>query len=125
MTVIQAISQVDTLKFNQYSHGEKVRWLNTVENSVKRTVIDCHEGGDAINFTGYDTKGGDDHTQLLVPAPYDVLYLRWLEGMIDYHNGENGGYNAAMALFNRAFDDYRAWYGRTHMPKRASTRFLF
>lgn len=125
MTVIQAISQVDNLKFNQYSHSEKVRWLNTVESSVKRTVIDLHEGGDEITFTGYDTKGEDDHTELLVPAPYDVLYLRWLEAMIDYNNGESAGYNAAIVLFNAAFDDYRAWYGRNHMPKRSATRFLF
>ena len=124
MTVIQAISQVDGLKFNQYTHAEKVRWLNTVEHSIKRTVIDTHEGGEKVEFTGYKD-GLDDHTVLLAPAPYDVLYIRWLEAMIDYNNGENGGYNTSILLYNEAFENYRAWYGRHHMPKRAGSRFLF
>lgn len=125
MTVIQAITQVDTLKFNQYTTAEKIRWLNTVEASIKKTVIDAHEGAEEITFTGYDTGGADDHTMLIVPPPFDVLYLRWLEAMIDYNSGEGQGYNAAIVLFNSAMDDYRSWYSRNHMPKRSAARFLF
>ena len=68
-----------------------------------------------MTFTGYDDST-DIQTELLVPAPYDEVYLRWMEAQIDYHNGEYGKYNNAVDMFTTSFEAYQNYYNRTHMP---------
>ena len=80
--------------------------------------------GIIFHFYGYDIDL-DMETELLVPAPYDEMYLRWLEAMIDYHNGEDERYNNAITLFNNAFDGYKKYYTRNHMPLEKGKRFIF
>ena len=63
--------------------------------------------------------------ELLVEAPFDEIYLRWMEAMVDYHNGEIQSYNAGIILFNSVYEAFKAWYGRTHMPKVRAKRFFF
>ena len=124
MTIAEAISQVDALKPNTYTQEDKVGWLSTLDARVKKQVINAHEYHDSIFFYGYDSTA-DLETELLVPAPYDEMYLRWLEAMIDYHNGEDERYNNAIMLFNNAFDGYKKYYTRNHMPLNKGNRFIF
>ena len=124
MKIVEAIDRIDGLKHNTYTQGEKIGWLSRLDSMVKRLIIDTHEGGEDIVFTGYDANE-DMQKELLVKAPFDEIYLRWMEAMIDYHNGEITGYNASKSLFNAHYEAFKAWYGRTHMPKRRAVRFLF
>ena len=123
MKIIEAINRIDALKHNTYSQSDKVRWLSTLDSMVKRHVIDTHEGGEEVDFTGYDDKT-DVNTELLIPAPYDDAYLHWLESKIDYHNGEYGRYNNALDMFSTFYDGYKADYNRTHMPKRTKLKYF-
>lgn len=123
MTITQAITQLDGLKFNQYTHRDKVRWLSEVDAMVHNVIMAGYEG-DREPFAPYNPDE-DMHRHLLVPAPFDILYIRWMEGMVDYHNEEANGYNASMTLYNEALRDYRAWYARNHTPKSGGPRFLF
>lgn len=116
MKIIEAINRIDALKRNTYSQPDKVQWLSRVDYMVKRHIIDTHEGAEEVTFTGYDS-ATDLNTELLVPAPYDELYLRWMEAMIDFHNGEYGKYNNAVDMFNTSYSNYQNYYNRTHMPK--------
>lgn len=122
MTLIEAISRIDNLKHNTFSHEEKVAWLSRLDYMVKREILDTHEGGDGDGFTGYDLSS-DVETQLLVPPPYDEMYLRWLEAQIDYCNGEFGRFNNAMEMFQADYQGFRNFYNRTHMPRGARFRF--
>ena len=124
MTIAEVISKVDALKPNTYTPDDKIDWLSTLDARVKSKIIDAHEGGENITFTGYDGLVDQD-TELLVPAPYDEMYLRWLEAQIDYHNSEDGRYNNAIVLFNNAYEDYKKHYTRTHMPLSKGNRFVF
>ena len=124
MTILEAINRVDNLKFNSYDNSEKVAWLSRLDSSIKSTIIDTHEGGEGIIFTGYDDRT-DMNTVLLVPAPFDELYLRWLEAQIDYHNGEFDKFNASIIMYNTAFDAYANYYKRNHMPRNRGVRFIF
>lgn len=54
--------------------------------------------------------------EMLVPAPYDDIYIKWLEAQIDYANGEYAKYNNSISMYNAAYDAYAKWYNRTHMP---------
>jgi hypothetical protein len=123
MKIIEAITQIDSLKHNTYSESDKIGWLSRLDAMVKKHVIDTHEGGEDVNFAGYE----DDvntQTELLVPAPYDEVYLRWMEAQIDYYNGEYERYNNAIDLFNTAFEGYKNYYNRTHMPKGKKFKFF-
>ncbi len=124
MTLIEAINKLDALKFNAYSQNDKIAWLSKLDWMIKTQILDNHEGNPAPDFTGY-TENTPLDTLLLVPAPFDEMYLRWLEAQIDYHNGENERYNNAIALYNALFEAYANHYTRNHRPRSAGSRFLF
>ncbi|MBR5571115.1 MAG: hypothetical protein IKV99_00535, partial [Oscillospiraceae bacterium] len=123
-TIHDAITRTDTLKFNTYELADKINWLSKLDWMLKRLIIDTHEGGEEIAFSGYDADT-DTSTELLAPAPYDEMYLRWLEAQIDLANGEIDKYNASIMLFNTEYEAYENYYNRNHMPLSAGRRFLF
>ena len=124
MKVIEAIHKIDNLKFNAFSQDQKVGWLSRLDQMVKTQVIDTHEGGEGVTFTGYDSDTDLD-TELLVGAPFEEVYLRWMEAQIDYHNGEIDKYNISITMFNTEFEAFENWYRRNHIPKRSGKRFIF
>lgn len=115
MTIIEAINQIDAMKPNSYSQEDKIKWLSNLDWSIKKEIIDTHEGYEDIKFNGYDENSSLD-TILLVDAPYDEVYIRWLEAQIDYVNGEVGKYNNSITAYNTAFKSYMNYYNRKHMP---------
>lgn len=123
MTLIEAINRINLTKPNKYSFDEKVRWISTLDSMVKSEIIDTHEGGNAVKFCGYD-KNTPHTTVLLVPAPYDEMYLFWLEAKIDYWSGEHDKYNASITMFNNLYGEYAAHYNQQHLP-RGKKRFIF
>ena len=124
MTILEAINRVDSTKPNSYTQIEKVDWLSSLDGIIKNEIIDAHEGGEAIVFNGYDVDTSLD-TVLLVPAPYDDIYIRWLESRIDYANGEYNKYNNSATAYNGAFEAYSRYYNRNNMPKHTAKRFIF
>lgn len=123
MTIMEAIYRIDAVKPNSYSQSEKIKWLSSLDGVVKEEIIDTHEGGEGVSFDGYN-ENSDLAITLLVPAPYDDIYLRWLESQIDYANGEYGKYNNSIAMYNTAYVAFANHYNRTHMPKGRKFKFF-
>ena len=123
MTLMEAINKIDVLKPNGYTPTEKTRWLSTLDGRIKTNIIDTHEGGEDVVFHGYDDKTPLD-TVLLVPAPYDDIYIHYLEMQIDYTNSEYGKYNNSMAMYESAYSAFANHYNRTHMPKGKKFKFF-
>lgn len=123
MTIMDALYRIDELKPNSYSQTEKIKWLSSLDGVIKSEIIDTHEGGEDKVFNGY---GEEEEltTVLLVPAPYDDIYLRWLEAQIDYANGEYGKYNNSIAMYNTAYTAYANHYNRTYMPKGKKFKYF-
>lgn len=124
MKIIEAIERTDSLLFNTYDMADKVAWLSKLDAMVKRHIIDTYEGSEQIIFGGY-AEDTDQETVLLVPAPYDEMYIRWLEAQIHYTNGEYGKYNNAILMFNTEYETFASYYNRNHMPVSRGKRFLF
>lgn len=122
MTLMEALHRIDAIKPNSYTPEEKIKWLSTLDGIIKAEIIDTHEGGENIVFNGY-TEETEPNTTLLVPHPYDEIYLFWLESKIDYWNGEIGKYNNSISMYNEAYATYQKHYNRKHMPK--SNKFKF
>lgn len=123
MTIMEAIYQVDAVKPNSYSQVEKIKWLSTLDGVIKSEIIDTHEDGEDVVYNGYN-ENTEITTPLLVPAPYDVVYIRWLEAQIDYANGEYGKYNNSLTAYNDAYTLYNRYYNRNHMPKGKKFKFF-
>ena len=151
MTIIEVINQIDALKPNNYSQEDKIKWLSTLDGIIKREIIDTHEGADKeqaitdymktnevsyeeakehieatrndIMFQGYDESTNLD-TVLLVAAPYDDIYVKWLEVQIDYANADYGKYANSMIMYNNAYATFYSWYNRNYMPKGKKFKYF-
>ena len=123
MKIIEAISRLDSQKHNTYSQSDKVEWLSRLDSMVKKHIIDTHEGADEVTFTGYDDTT-DLQTELLIPEPFDEVYLRWMEAQIDYANGEYSKYNQSIQMYKAAYDSYANYYNRNHMPLGKSFKYF-
>lgn len=123
MTIIEAINRIDVLKPNTYSQVEKVLWLSNLDGIIKNNIIDTHEGGESVDFGGYN-EATPLATEMLVKAPHDDIYLKWLESWIDYTNGEYAKYNNSAQAYNDAYTAFERYYNRTHMPKGNKMKFF-
>ena len=123
MTIMEALHRIDSIKPNSYGQSEKIKWLSTLDGIVMKEVIDTHEGGEDVAFNGY-TDNTDLTISLLIPAPHDEVYIRYLEMQIDYTNGEYGKYNNSVAMYNEAYSAFKRHYNRTHMPKGNKFKFF-
>lgn len=124
MKISEAIAQVDDLVPNNFEPKKKIGWLSNLDTRVKTQIIDAHECKNPVYFYGYDSEM-DQEMELLVPPPYDEMYLRWLEAQIHYHNSDDERYNNAIVLFNNAYKGFKEYYTRTHMPISRGKRFIF
>ena len=123
MKIIEAINRIDSLMPNSYSQQDKVAWLSTLDGVVKNNIINTHEGAEKVDFVPYDEKTPLD-TELLVPAPYDTIYIYWLQAQIDYWNGEMSKYNNSITMYNTAYSEYEKWYNRENTPKNHRFKFF-
>ena len=123
MTILEATSIIDSIKPNNYTQPEKVRWLSELDGMIKTNIIDTHEGGSDVSFEGY-TESTDYDTTLLVPAPYEDIYIKWLESKIDYANAEYAKYNNTRNAFNAIYEEFENHYNRHHMPIQHRLKYI-
>ena len=115
MTIMEVLHRIDTLKPNVYSNPEKIKWLSMLDGMIKSEIIDTHADGNDVDFEGY-AEDEELTTELLVPAPYDGIYIHWLEAQIDYTNAEYEKYENSNTMFNAAYTAYAKYYNRMHRP---------
>ena len=123
MTIIEAINQVDGIKFNTYSQEDKVRWLSSLDAKITAVLEGSYPSPMAVSMP-YDPNT-DMERELLLESPWDEMYIRWMEAMIDYNNGETDSYNRSITLFNNLYQNYMDWYIRRNMPTQNGSGFLF
>ena len=121
MTLHQALVRLDELSHNTYSAAQKTAWLSQLDGRVSEKILATHEG-QLQSFSGYDEKTAPD-TVLLVPGPFDEIYIHYLQMQLSYHNGELDRYNNASALFQAAWDGFARHYNRTHLPRTQGWKF--
>lgn len=123
MTIIEAINRIDAIKPNSFEQIEKIKWLSILDGRVKREIIDTHEGADAVVFSEY-TEATPLDTKLIIPSPYDEIYLLWLEARIDHANNEYGKYNNSSMMFNNAYMEYWRYYNRNNLPLSGKRKYF-
>ena len=106
MTITECISYVDGIEPNAYTAEQKQRWIRECEGKVYRQVFGMQPWtGQTLEQWAYSVDS------LVVPAPWDKLYPRYLQAMIHYANGEYDRYAASMQMFNEAWGELNRWFG--------------
>lgn len=111
MKVSEALEKVKERKPNAYDDHMLLEWLNEIEARVQRELMDTPPEG-ILSYTITDHM---EH-ELLLPKPYDVMYLNYIIAMIEFNQQEYEAYNNTVDLVNSQFADaqnyYNAKYGR-------------
>lgn len=132
MTLLECITRVDSVKPNAYTVDEKVRWLSYLDASIKKQIIDIHEADIVVEEeteTGEEIENNEEvkglpyscdrlTDELIVPFPYDELYVAYLKAKIDEENGETARYNNTATSFNMLLSEFAKAYNREHTPKK-------
>lgn len=115
MKLNEAIDWVDRMVPNTMDAADKVKFISDVDEKVHLDIYSR-----AIGYTGEFNpyaSPADDNTELLIPHPYDSMYLYYVSAQIDFFNKEIASYNNNMSLYTSMWNDYAAYYRRNNRPK--------
>lgn len=104
MTIQSLINKVQEEKPNTFQTGKLIDYINEIEADVADQVN--------MDIPVY-TSARDLETELIVPAPYDRLYVSYLKAMIDYANEEYASYQLNQMQHVQDFTDFVNWLVRT------------
>lgn len=126
MTVSEALARADALYPNQRSITEKLAWLSSLDGQVLAFLrgYEDTENTLAVKAGALPYAEGDMGVELLVPFPYDELYVYYLYAQVCFVMGEVTRYENALLHYNALMQQYRVEYARTHMPIQVRKRVL-
>ena len=118
MNIQKALDLADSMKPNMMAKHVKIAFLQELDQKIYKEILLKHKHEEEEeNMPEYGD--GDEGKDLLVPAPYDILYMYWLMSKIDLLNQEIDKYNNDRALFENAYEEMSDWWTREHMPLTA------
>lgn len=116
MKLTDAISQAVLLTGAAVDQSIMCRWLSELDGKLSLTLYKT----DAI--INYQMPGeGQESPALLVPYPWDGMYIHYLEAMCYYTTGDFGRYQNSMAMYNQGEKAFREWCIRMHYPALGDT----
>lgn len=116
MTIQKLIDKVQEEKPNTFQPEKVIEFINEIEAGVAEEV-----NTDIPLYTVDDMD-----TELLVPAPYDRLYVSYLKSQIDYANEEYASYQINAEQHVQDYADFANWVVRTGQTDKAliPSRFM-
>lgn len=116
MTIQHAINLADSMKPNMMTTPVKIGFLSEIEGKIHEEIIMTHaHTAEEETRPEYDEDTATS-TEMLVPAPYDMVYVYWLMAQIDHLNQEMDKYNNDRSLFEDAYGNYADYVNRKKMP---------
>lgn len=103
MTIQALIDKVQEEKPNTFTTEKCLEFISEIEADVADQIN--------VDFEGYTTD--DLEEDLLVPKPYDRLYVSYLKAQIDYANEEYPSYQLNADQHNQDMADFINWVVRT------------
>lgn len=98
MTITGLIDKVKEEKPNTFSDEKLLSFINEIEIEAAEQLAE-----------DFDSYSEVDTTELLVPAPYDRLYVSYVKAMIDYANEEYASYQLNAEQHTQDFRDFVNW----------------
>lgn len=112
MSPNKVIEMVDSVLPNAYREEEKLQWLSDLDGMVQRVAWQL-PAEETVTYSFPE----DLDRELLIPPPFDNVYVLYVRAMIDFHNNELEKYNASAQMFFSRFEDYKKAYLRENVPK--------
>ena len=116
MTIQAAMDMADQMKPNRMTERVKRAYLTEIDQLIYEEILLKHAHTAEEEVKPFYDDDTDPGTEMLVPPPYDMLYVYWLMSKIDLLNQEMDKYNNDRALFENAYDTMHDWWNRTRMP---------
>lgn len=113
MTIQQAIDRARLQADTELPDSELTRWLSLLDGQLYNEVVSHYAGNEGGEAPSYD-EDTDPETELMVPAPYDDLYVYHLVMRIHLAHGDLDRYNAAAIMFNNCQKAWQRQYNNTH-----------
>lgn len=107
MTVYEAIAKVKDRKPNAYSDESLNDWLNECEAMVQRELF-LTVPDEIVQYKFPE----DRDKELILPKPYDALYVTYIIMMIQYNQEEWGAYNNSQAMFTAQYQGAQGYFNR-------------
>lgn len=116
MKLTDAISQAVLLTGAAVDQSVMCRWLSELDGQLSLTLYKTD------SIIQYQMPGENEESPvLLVPYPWDGMYIHYLEAMCYYTTGDFGRYQNSMAMFNLGEKRFREWCIRMHYPALGDT----
>lgn len=116
MDINQAIAKSDFICPNTVDNKEKIFVLSQLDGRVKTDIFDKYDTDDGSGFSGY-TENTSMDTDLLIPYPFDNIYVSRLVAEMYLLLGENDEYNNWLIMFNSEYEAYERYYAQSHDQK--------
>lgn len=116
MTILEAIATADVAAQNDIEQDQKVKWLSNLDGQICDTILNKHDGTET-EFHPYDETTDQETTQLLVPPPYDELYVDYLVMRFHLYQMEIERYNNAALVYAESLRKFAAYINKHYMPK--------
>lgn len=110
MEIREVMEKIKNIKPSQYGDDMLLRWLSALDGQVWEELLKKY--GAPAPLLPYEDSMLE--CELLIPFPYDAIYLAYLGAQIDYHNAEYERYNNGMMLYNAQLQEYYNSYTRTN-----------
>ena len=106
MTIRDLLNRISKEKPHSFTDADLISYVNDIEAEVAEQL--------RITEVPVYVSGHDDELDrvLLVPAPYDSLYVSYVKAMIDYANEEYDSYANNQAQHVQDFQDFKDWVVR-------------
>ena len=109
MTIQKLIDKVQEEKPNTFQTEKLIEYINEIEADAAEQVN--------MDIPVYTVDDLDE--ELIVPAPYDRLYVSYLKAMIDYANEEYASYQLNQEQHLQDFTDFLNWAVRSGQTDKA------
>lgn len=109
MTIQSLINKVQEEKPNTFQTNKYLEYITEIEADV----------ADQVNMDIPVYTEDDLDKELIVPAPYDRLYVSYVKAMIDYANEEYASYQLNQMQHVQDFTDFVNWLVRTGQNDRS------
>ena len=98
----EIISNVNSVKNSPFTDAQKLDWLSALDGQINADLLHAQDYS--------QPKSLDD--EILVPEPYDKMYVVYLMAQIDFYQGEYERYNAEISRFQTMLNNYSAYHQR-------------
>ena len=118
MRLSEAVRRADKMRPNTVPDPEKKTWVMQLEGEFAEMMgLDMPEPPQEFE--------DQIDPELLIPAPYDIVYPLYIAGYIDFYQEEAELWQMDTIVANQAVAEAKAWYRRNHGKDNPQTKGLW